>query len=122
MAVGAIVIAGATLSGLMPVTFSSDDVTFAGAQVPWYVPAGLLLLGTIGAYICGIVGLRHIGATVGSFLNLIEIPFAAILSWIIVAEALSGWQILGGVVILVGIVFVKLGDSDPRPGEARRIS
>lgn len=115
MGVGAVTVAIANVVGLVPARFVATDVTFAGAQIPWYLPAGLLVLGTVGAYVCGIIGLRHIGATVGSFLNLVEVPFAAVFAWVIVAEALTGWQVVGGAIILAGTVFVKLGDGERRP-------
>ena len=111
MLVGALAIGAAVGAGAMPGHFVATGVDFAGAVVAWWVPAGLLVVFTVGAYVCGIVGLRHIGATVGSFLNLVEVPFSALAAWLILAEALTPAQVAGGVVILAGTVFVKLGDS-----------
>ncbi|SDL22648.1 EamA family transporter [Tessaracoccus oleiagri] len=111
MLVGALTIGVAVATGLMKGRFSASEVDFAGAVVGWWLPAGLLVVFTVGAYVCGIVGLRHIGATVGSFLNLVEVPFSAFAAWLVLAEALTPAQMVGGLVILAGTVFVKLGES-----------
>ncbi len=111
MLVGALAIGAAVGTGAMPGRFVATGVDFAGAVVAWWVPAGLLVVFTVGAYVCGIVGLRHIGATVGSFLNLVEVPFSAFAAWLVLAEALTPAQMVGGLVILAGTVFVKLGES-----------
>ncbi|NLE98615.1 MAG: EamA family transporter [Propionibacterium sp.] len=110
MWVGAATIGVANLTQLMPGRYVVADADFAGAQISWAVPIALLVVGTVGAYVCGIIGLRYIGATVGSFLNLVEVPFSAVAAWLIVSEELTVMQIVGGVVILLGTVFVKRGD------------
>lgn len=110
MTVGAIAAAVLNLTHLMPARFVTSDVDFAGMMVPWTVPALLLVLFTVGAYVCGIVGLRLLGPTVGSFVNLSEVPFSALAAWIILAEGLSALQLIGGAVIVAGICCVKAGD------------
>lgn len=110
MAVGAMAAAVLNLTRLMPAQFVFTDVAFAGMQTSWLVPALLLVLFTVGAYTCGIVGLRFLGPTVGSFLNLTEVPFSAIAAWVILFETLSGLQIIGGTVILAGVCLVKIGE------------
>lgn len=115
MLVGAGTIALVTLTPLMPARFGFGDATLAGRTVAWWVPAVLLVVFTVGAYVCGIISVRMLGATVGSFVNLTEIPFAAIAAWIVVGEALTGWQGIGGAIMLAGIVLVKLGDMKVAP-------
>lgn len=111
MGVGAIAIALMNLLHIMPARFATGTVQLAGHSAPWWVPALLLILFTVGGYILGIVSIRMLGATVGAFVNLTEIPFAAIAAWVILGEALTGWQLLGGLIMLFGIVFVQLGDA-----------
>jgi drug/metabolite transporter (DMT)-like permease len=110
MAVGAVVAVVTTLTRLTPAEFVVDQVDFAGARMPWWVPAFLLVLTTAGAYWLGLVGLRHLGPTLGSFTNLTEVPFSTVTAWIILGEALTGWQLVGGAVMLLGIVLVKARD------------
>ncbi|TDP91569.1 threonine/homoserine efflux transporter RhtA [Leucobacter luti] len=110
MAVGAIAAVIVTSARIMPAEFTFSELQFAGATVHWWVPAALLVVFTVLAYVCGIVGLRHIGPTVGSFANLTEVLFSALAAWIILAEALSPLQLVGGAVIIGGIVLVKWGE------------
>ena len=71
------------------------------AQVIRYTAVLLFLIGSVlftaGAYITGILGLRYIGATVGSFVNLIEVPFSVIVAWLLLAELPAPIQLFGGV-------------------------
>lgn len=110
MGIGAVGAAVAGLTRIMPAHFVTADLDFAGLRVSWLVPALMLIVFTVGAYICGIVGLRYLGATVGSFVNLTEVPFSAIAAWILLAETLTALQLAGGVIILAGIALVKWGD------------
>lgn len=110
MAIGALVVAALNLVQILPATFVASDVDFAGSHVSWLVPILLLVVFTAGAYVCGILGLRLIGATVGSFVNLFEVPFSVIAAWIILGEALGAGQLAGGAAIVAGIVFIKWGD------------
>ncbi|WP_089299842.1 EamA family transporter [Haloechinothrix alba] len=98
--------------------------TMTGIGVVVSLLGVVLVLFTVGAYLFGILGLRHLGATVGSFVNLTEVPFSAIAAWILLAEALTPLQLAGGVVILAGIVLVKWGDLKTKPGppEQRTLS
>lgn len=113
MAVGAVAAAVLNLARLMPARFVFTDVTFAGMQTSWVVPAVLLVLFTVGAYTCGIVGLRYLGPTVGSFLNLSEVPFSALAAWAILSESLTVIQLIGAAVILAGVCLVKIGELPP---------
>ncbi|WP_051218230.1 EamA family transporter [Nocardioides insulae] len=122
MCVGTLAIAVVNLTGLMPGRFVRDDVAFAGLQVSWLVPLILVVAFTVGAYVCGIIGLRYIGATIGSFINLLEVPFSAIAAWIILAELPTRIQLVGGAVIVIGIALIKWGDVqlERRLARARR--
>lgn len=96
MGIGALSAALANISQIMPAHFVATDLDFAGLRVSWLLPALLLIIFTAGAYIFGIIGLRYLGATVGSFVNLTEVPFSAIAAWILLAETLTALQLLGG--------------------------
>jgi drug/metabolite transporter (DMT)-like permease len=112
MGVGALVSVITVLSRLTPAHFAAEDVDFAGFRVSWLVPAGLLLFTTAGAYWLGLIGLRHLGPTLGSFVNLTEVPFSTVTALVVLGEALTGWQVVGGVVMLGGIMLVKARDTD----------
>src|SRR5699024_1802251 len=83
MTVGAFGAGVLALTPLLPMSFATGDAVFAQQPVTWWVPVLLLVVFTIGAYVCGIVSLRFIGPTVGSFVNLVEIPFSAVAAWLL---------------------------------------
>ncbi len=111
MGVGALVMGVVVLIGVMPWGATVHDVDFGGVQASWVPPMALIVLFTAGAYITGILGLRYIGATVGSFVNLIEVPFSVAVAWLLLAEMPAPIQLFGGVFILGGVVFIKWGES-----------
>ncbi|GAA1617007.1 hypothetical protein GCM10009700_01650 [Brevibacterium sanguinis] len=111
MGVGALTMGLIVLLGVMPWGAATTDVDFGGLQVSWVLPMALIILFTAGAYIAGILGLRYIGATVGSFVNLIEVPFSVIVAWLLLAELPAPIQLFGGVFILGGVVFIKWGEA-----------
>jgi len=111
MGVGALVMGVVVLIGVMPWGATVHDVDFGGVQASWVLPMALIVLFTAGAYITGILGLRYIGATVGAFVNLIEVPFSVAVAWLLLAEMPAPIQLFGGVFILGGVVFIKWGES-----------
>ena len=110
MTVGTLVVAGLLLLGVLPADYSTADVTLGASPYSWVVPLLIIVLTTVGAYVCGILGLRMVGATVGSFVNLTEVPFSVIVAWLVVAELPSAIQLYGGIGIVGGVVFIKWGE------------
>lgn len=110
MLVGTLVVAGLVLLGVLPADFSTAEVTLGASPFSWVVPILIIVFTTVGAYVCGILGLRMVGATVGSFVNLTEVPFSVIVAWLVVAELPSVIQMYGGIGIVVGVVFIKWGE------------
>jgi drug/metabolite transporter (DMT)-like permease len=107
--VGAIALGLAGLVGVLPMRVALIDVAFLGGTAPWWAP--LVTVGAVStafAYTAGVAAIRLLGARLSSFLGLSEVVFAGIVGWILLGEALGALQILGGVLILGGIVFVRL--------------
>lgn len=110
MIVGTTVVTVVLLTGIIPADFSTADVVLGTEPYSWVVPILVIVFMTVGAYVCGILGLRMVGATVGSFVNLTEVPFSVIVAWLVVAELPSVIQMYGGIGIVVGVVFIKWGE------------
>lgn len=110
MGAGALAVLVANISQIMPARFSTDKVEFAGAEMSWVLPAGLLIVFTVGAYVCGFLAIRYLGATVGSFANLVEVLFSAIAAWLLLGEVFTRQQLIGAGVVILGIALVKWGD------------
>lgn len=106
--VGGALLAGVAATGLLPVTVSLGDVALLRAEVPWWLPgAGLALVATALAYVFGVAGARRLGTRVASFLGLAEVLFSCALAWVLLGQALSPLQLVGGALILAGIAFVR---------------
>jgi len=99
--------------GLVPFTMSFDEVLVFGNTVGWWVP--ILIVGVVAtaiAYAASITASEMLGSRLASFAGLLEVVAAAVYAWILLGEALSIPQLIGGVLILVGIGFVRSEKSD----------
>ena len=111
---GALILAG--VLGVVPMAVSTGDVVLAGLDAPWWVPVLWLgLVAAAGAYLTGIVAARMLGAKVSSFVGLAEVMFAVLFAWLLLAEIPAPVQLLGGVLIVVGVAAIK---ADERETEA----
>lgn len=112
MVVGALALAAAGLTRLVPLTFSAADVTLLSHQVSWLVPVlGLSLLAAAFAYVTGIGAARRLGAKLGSFVALAEVLFATAFAWVLLRQVPTTMQFVGGALILLGVVLVRLDES-----------
>ena len=110
LVVGAVVLGVAGVSGVLPIAASTADVQLGGQLLPWWV-AGLELAVVAGAfaYVLGIVAVRRLGSTVGSFVALTEVLFAVLFAWLLLGELPAPVQLLGGALIVMGVLAVHLG-------------
>jgi len=110
MAVGAVTLALLGAVGALDFAASTAGVDFAGHRTSWLVPVlGLSLVAAVIAYTTGIAAARRLGATVASFVGLTEVLFAALWAWLLLDQAPTALQAVGGVIVLVGIALVRAG-------------
>ncbi|MDQ0574933.1 EamA family transporter [Agromyces albus] len=112
--IGCLVLGAAALTGLVPFEAEFTDIEFFGGVAPWWLP--VLMVGAIStafAYAAGIQAIRMLGTRLSSFLGLSEVVFAAIVSWVLIGEAIGPVQAIGGLLILAGIVLVRLERRTP---------
>lgn len=113
LAGGGLVLGGLLLGavgavGLVPFTATFTTVSMFGAPVPWWVP--LVIVGVVAtafAYVASISAAEMLGSRLASFVGLLEVVFAALYAWLLLGEELSPVQLGGGLLILVGIGFVR---------------
>ena len=77
----------------------------------WWLP--LLALGVVTAalaYVTGIAASRRLGPRLASFVALAEVLFALVFAWLLLDELPRAVQVLGGVLILLGVAVAKLGE------------
>ena len=96
------------LIGIVPFTATFNDVELLGSPQPFWVP--LLIVGVIAtavAYAASITASEMLGSRLASFAGLLEVVAAALYAWLLLGEGLTLPQLLGGVLILAGIAFVR---------------
>jgi drug/metabolite transporter (DMT)-like permease len=108
---GAITVAVLGVSGLMPLTFTADDTVVAGWTMSWIVPVvALALIPTAIAYTLGIVGVARLRPRFASLVGLSEVMFAVLAAWVLLGEAVTFTQGIGGAIVLVGLALARQGD------------
>jgi drug/metabolite transporter (DMT)-like permease len=109
--VGAVAVALLGVSGVMPLTFTSNDTVVAGMTTSWMVPViALALIPTAIAYTLGIMGIARLRPRFASLVGLAEVMFAVLAAWALLGEALTPAQAVGAVVVLGGLVLARQGD------------
>lgn len=111
LATGGLVLGAAGAAGVLPMAAPRADVVFAGAQVSWLWPVlGLALFAAAVAYVTGIEGTRRLGARLASFVGLTKVVFAVLFAWLLLAQAPTALQVVGGAVVLAGVGIVKYAE------------
>jgi drug/metabolite transporter (DMT)-like permease len=91
-----------------PFEYLTDSYSLSGNLSEYNAPGWALLLwiviiGTVIPYLLTVTGIRELSAGTSSVIGMIEPIFAGVIAWIILNEALSGIQLIGCAVVLLGI-------------------
>lgn len=111
---GAVGLSVTAAVGILPFRWTTDDIAYRFGTVPWFVPVlAIGVLATALAYVLGITSTRMLGSRLASFVALAEVVAALLFGWLLVGQLPDLLQALGGVLVLVGVVVVKLGEPVP---------
>lgn len=111
LVVGAAAVAMLGVSGLMPLTFTTNDTVVAGLTMSWLVPViALGVITTAIAYTLGIMGIARLRPRFASLVGLAEVLFAVLAAWLLLGQAITLTQAVGGAVVLVGLALARQGD------------
>lgn len=102
------------LTGVVPFTATFGNVDLLGTPTAWWVP--LLIVGVVAtalAYAASITASEMLGSRLASFAGLLEVVAGALYAWLLLGEGLTVLQLVGGLVILAGIAFVRSEKSEP---------
>ena len=111
LVVGGVILGLLGLVGVLPMRASTANPTYADTSVAWWVP--LVLLGLVTAalsYVAGIAAGRRLGSRLASFVALLEVVASVAWAWLLLSELPGPAQLVGGLLILIGVVGVKLGE------------
>ncbi|PND56633.1 EamA family transporter [Mycobacterium sp. ENV421] len=111
LVVGTIAVVLLGLTGVMPLIFTANHAVVAGLTVPWWVPVVMLaVVATAIAYTLGISGVARLRPSFASLVGLGEVLFAVLSAWVLLGEAVTAVQAVGGVVVLLGLALARQGD------------
>lgn len=116
MIVGVIALTIVFLLGILPMTWNTAAVTFRFGEVPWFVP--VVVMGVISAalaFALSVAATRILGSRVASFIAISEVVAALLFAWLLLGQLPDLLQLFGGLLVLVGVVVVKLGEPTPVP-------
>ena len=86
----------------------------AGRTVPWWLDvAALGLVAAALSYATGIQASRRLGSKLASFVGLSEVLLAVVWAVLLLGERPTLIQLVGGSLIFVGVVLVKLDEQPP---------
>lgn len=111
LVVGGLLLATAGLLRILPFRASTAAAVYGEYDVPWW--AVVLLLGLVTAalaYVTGIEASRRLGSRLASFVALLEVLMALVFAWLLLGELPRGVQLAGGLLVLIGVVVVKMGE------------
>ncbi|WP_144874794.1 DMT family transporter [Microbacterium sp. 1.5R] len=116
---GAVGLTVAGAVGILPLAFTTDDIAYRFGTVPWFVPVlAIGLVATALAYLLGIASTRMLGSRLASFVALSEVMAALLFGWLLLGQLPDLLQAAGGVLVLMGVVVVKLGEPVPATADA----
>lgn len=81
--------------------------TAEGGLPVWLLAVGVVLIGTVLAYLLTFEGLRHLSASDASVVATAEPLLAGLIAWALLGEVLTAYQLVGGAVVLGGIVLAQ---------------
>ncbi len=118
LVVGALAVATLGATGVMPLAFTANDTVIAGMTTSWIVPViALGLVPTAIAYTLGIVGIAKLQPRFASLVGLSEVMFAVLAAWLLLGEAITATQAVGGAIVLVGLALARQGDRSEKLGD-----
>jgi drug/metabolite transporter (DMT)-like permease len=97
---------------LLPLSWIQGESLIAPSLYGWLVLIGLALISHAGGQSLIAFSLAHLPAAFSSVVLLLQPVIAAILAVIVLGELPIVWQIVGGLIVLIGIYTAKRGSID----------
>jgi drug/metabolite transporter (DMT)-like permease len=112
LVVGAVAVAVLGFSGILPMTFTANDTVVASHTTSFWVPVVVLgVVSTAMAYALGISAVARLRPSYASLVGLGEVLCAVVWAWLLLGEAITPTQAVGGVVVFLGLALAgRSGD------------
>ena len=95
---------------------TSVPVSVGSLELPlWTLVGWIVVLGAVLPFWLSLTALRHLPPTTAGLVATVEPVLASVVAWLWVEQVLSGWQVLGGIVVLVGIGLAQTARTARRP-------
>lgn len=86
-----------------------------GSRVPlWLLLAYIVLLGTVVPYVLILAGVVRLGAARTGIIGMLEPVLASAAAWLVLSEAMTWVQLLGGAVVLAGVALAETARTAPQ--------
>jgi drug/metabolite transporter (DMT)-like permease len=104
LVVGAAAVALLGVFRILPMRFTANDTVVAGHTTSFLVPIVVLgIVSTAMAYALGISAVARLRPSYASLVGLGEVLCAVAWAWLLLGEAITSTQAIGGAVVLVGL-------------------
>lgn len=120
LVVAAIAVAALGMTGVLQLTFTAHNTVVAGHTTSFLVPVVVVgVVSTAIAYTLGISGVARLRPSYASLMGLGEVLCAVVVAWVLLGEAITPAQAVGGAVVLLGLALA--GRDNVRPAEVTHI-
>lgn len=86
----------------------TEPLSDANISIPiWVMVVWMILFGTVITFSLVLASMKHLRASQASTVGLTEPLFATMIAWILLGEALTAMQVLGGALILSGVFIAE---------------
>ena len=82
----------------------SGTLSFVFSSFTWFMIAGIILISTIMAVVSFWWGVKLVGPSRASIISTVEPLVTVVLAWLVFGEVLTGIQLFGGGLIMLGVI------------------
>ena len=93
-----------------------------GSAPVWLIIVWIIVLGTVVPFLLVLLAVGHLGSARVGLIGMIEPVGAGIIAWILLGESLETVQVVGSLIVLVGIVLAETARQTVRPSHPSRSS
>ncbi|WP_394827617.1 EamA family transporter [Pendulispora albinea] len=100
----------------LPLDSLTNSTQLGPVSVPaWAALAYVVVIGTVAAYVTGLLALRHLPSPVAGVLSTFEVVVASATAWLLLGETLSAIELAGAATLFVGVILAQIGRAPAEP-------